>query len=66
MIIPKLSVIFGYKSGRLTELLEAPGKENIRVTAVSIPDTSDSGILRLIVNDPEKAKILFMGQMKTS
>ncbi len=57
MIIPQLSVFLENKSGRLTEVLEVLGKENIRITALSVADTSEFGILSLIVSDPEKAKI---------
>lgn len=56
MIIYQLSVFLENKSGRLTEVLEVLGKENIRITALSVADTSEFGILRLIVSDPEKAK----------
>ncbi len=62
MIIPQLSVFLENKSGRLTEVLEVLGKENIRITALSIADTSEFGILRLIVPDPEKAKIALKEQ----
>jgi len=62
MIIPQLSVFLENKSGRLTEVLEVLGKENIRITALSIADTSEFGILRLIVPDPEKAKALLKEQ----
>jgi hypothetical protein len=62
MIIPQLSVFLENKSGRLTEVLEVLGRENIRITALSIADTSEFGILRLIVPDPEKAKILLKEQ----
>jgi hypothetical protein len=58
MIIPQLSVFLENKSGRLTEVLEVIGKENIRITALSVADTSEFGILRLIVSDPERAKAL--------
>lgn len=56
MIIHQLSVFLENKSGRITEVLEALGEENIRITALSMADTSEFGILRLIVSDPEKAK----------
>jgi hypothetical protein len=56
MIIHQLSVFLENKSGRLTEVLEVLGEENIRITALSIADTSEFGILRLIVSDPEKAR----------
>lgn len=62
MIIPQLSVFLENKSGRLTEVLEVLGQENIRITALSIADTSEFGILRLIVSDPEKAKTLLKEQ----
>jgi hypothetical protein len=62
MIIPQLSVFLENKSGRLTEVLEVLGRENIRITALSIADTSEFGILRLIVPDAEKAKILLKEQ----
>ena len=63
MIIPQLSVFLENKSGRLTEVLEVLGKENISITALSIADTSEFGILRLIVPDPEKAKALLKEQL---
>lgn len=56
MLIPQLSVFLENKSGRLTEVLEVLGMERIRITALSVADTSEFGILRLIVSDPEKAK----------
>lgn len=56
MIIHQLSVFLENKSGRLTEVLEALGGENIRITALSVADTSEFGILRMIVSEPQKAK----------
>jgi hypothetical protein len=57
MITHQLSVFLENKSGRLTEVLEVLGEENIRITALSVADTSEFGILRLIVSDPDKARI---------
>jgi len=51
-----LSVFLANKSRRLTEVLEVLGEENIRITALSVADTAEFGILRLIVSDPEKAR----------
>jgi hypothetical protein len=56
MIIPQLSVFLENKSGRLTEVLEALGEENIRITALSVADTAEFGLLRMIVSEPDKAK----------
>ena len=58
MIIHQLSVFLENKAGRLTEVLEVLGKGNIKVTALNIADTSEFGILRMIVSDPDKAKTL--------
>ena len=58
MIIHQLSVFLENKSGRLTEVLEVLGEENIRITALSVADTEEFGILRLIVSEPEKAREL--------
>ena len=56
MIVHQLSVFLENKSGRLTEVLETLGSEGIRITALSVADTSEFGILRMIVSDPGKAK----------
>ena len=56
MITHQLSIFLENKSGRLTEVLEVLGEENIRITALSVADTTEFGILRLIVSDPEKAR----------
>jgi len=55
MSIKQLSVFLENKSGRLTEVLETIGKEKINITALTIADTSEYGILRMIVSSPEKA-----------
>jgi hypothetical protein len=53
------------KSGRLTEVLEVLGRENIRITALTVADSTDFGILRLIVSEPEKAGSVLKEQMFT-
>lgn len=65
MVIHQLSVFLENKSGRIAEVLEVLGKENIRITALSMADTTEFGILRLIVSDPEKAKTLLKEQLFT-
>lgn len=56
MIIKQLSIFLENKSGRLHEVFEVLGHENINVSACSVADTSEFGILRMIVSDPEKAR----------
>jgi hypothetical protein len=55
----QISVFLENKSGRLAHVTKVLGDAAINIRALSIADTSDFGILRLIVNDPVKAhKIL--------
>lgn len=55
MLIKQISVFLENKSGRLAEVTRVLGANNIDVSALSIADTTDFGILRLIVNRPEEA-----------
>ncbi len=52
----QISVFIENKSGRLAEIARLLGEAGINIRALSLADTSDFGILRLIVNDREKAK----------
>ena len=51
----QLAVFLENKSGRLTEVTEVLGAAGINLSAMSIADNSDFGILRCIVSDPDKA-----------
>lgn len=55
MLAKQLSIFLENKSGRLTEVTETLGKAGINLSAMSIADNSDFGILRCIVSDPDKA-----------
>ncbi|TYQ15816.1 UNVERIFIED_CONTAM: hypothetical protein Cloal_2306 [Acetivibrio alkalicellulosi] len=56
MHVKQISVFLENKSGRLAEVTKVLASNNIDISALSIADTTDFGILRLIVNDPEKAE----------
>jgi hypothetical protein len=56
MKVEQISIFIENKSGRLAEVTRILGEEGINIRALSLADTSDFGILRLIVNDREKAK----------
>jgi len=59
MLIKQLSIFLENKSGRLNEVSKILGEAGINMSAFSVADTSEFGILRLIVSEPEKAyKIL--------
>ena len=51
----QLSIFLENKSGRLTEVIDVLGAAGINLSAMSIADNSDFGILRCIVSDPDKA-----------
>ena len=56
MKVEQISVFIENKSGRLAEIARLLGEAGINIRALSLADTNDFGILRLIVNDREKAK----------
>lgn len=55
MSINQLSIFVENKAGRLANISEVLFEANIDIRAISIADTSDFGILRLIVDNPDKA-----------
>ena len=59
MLIQQISVFVENKQGRLREVTNVLGAAGIDIRALSIADTSDFGILRMIVDKPEKAVALF-------
>ncbi|MFZ2448606.1 MAG: ACT domain-containing protein [Syntrophobacteraceae bacterium] len=54
--VEQISVFLENKAGRLAEVTRILAEARINIRALSLADTSDFGILRLIVNDNEKAK----------
>lgn len=55
MKINQISVFMENRSGRLARITTALGSSGVNIRAMSLADTSDFGILRLIVSDTEKA-----------
>lgn len=55
MKIQEISVFLENKSGRLAQVTRILGTNRINIRALSLADTADFGILRLIVNEPGKA-----------
>lgn len=55
MVAKQLSVFLENKSGRLTEVTQVLGNQGINLSALSIADNSDFGIMRCIVSDPDLA-----------
>ncbi len=53
MFIKQLSVFIENKEGRLTEVLDALKQEQVSVISLSLADTSEYGLLRIITNNPQ-------------
>jgi hypothetical protein len=54
MKIKQISVFIGNKKGRLAMVTETLAKANIDIRALSLADTADFGMLRMIVDDPDR------------
>lgn len=54
-MIKQISVFLENKSGRLIRVAQVLGNAKINIRGLSIADTSDFGILRMIVDQPDKA-----------
>jgi len=55
MLTKQLSIFLENKKGRFTEVAKLLGDEGVNMTAFTVSENSDFGILRLIVSDTEKA-----------
>ena len=55
MFVKQLSVFVENKFGRISEIINALAENSIDISALSLADTSEFGILRLIVDKPELA-----------
>ena len=56
MLIKQLSIFLENKKGRFTEVTTILGDAGINMTAFTVAENSDFGIVRLLVSDPEKAR----------
>ncbi len=56
MKVTQISIFIENKSGRLAEVSRLLGENGVNIRALSLADTSDFGILRLIVDKTDLAK----------
>ncbi|MGB7629982.1 MAG: ACT domain-containing protein [Candidatus Deferrimicrobium sp.] len=56
MKVEQISIFLENKSGRLAEVTGVLAKAGVNIRALSLADTADFGILRLIVNNTDRAK----------
>lgn len=56
--IKQLSIFVENKMGELSDITTLLASENISIVSINLSDASDFGILRLIVDDSKKAKLV--------
>ena len=60
MLVEQISVFIENKQGRLSQIANTLAQNNIDISALSLAENTEYGILRMIVSDPYKAKdVLF-------
>lgn len=60
--VVQFSVFTPNRLGRLHDLVALLGTHNVHVLALTILDTTDSAIIRIVVDDPDKARELLREQ----
>lgn len=58
MFVKQLSVFIENRQGRLEKVTEVLKQEGINIVSLSLADSLEYGVLRMIVSDPEKAKAI--------
>ena len=56
MFVKQLSVFIENREGRLEQVTEVLKEENINILSLSMADTTEYGMLRMVVSDPERAR----------
>lgn len=60
MNIQQITVFLENRTGQLSEITQLLANENIDIRAISIAETSDYGLARMIVNDAPKASSILL------
>lgn len=55
MNVRQISVFLEHRAGRMADVSQLLGENGVNIRAISLADTHDFGIVRLIVNDVDKA-----------
>lgn len=62
MTVRQLSVFLENKPGRLCTATDLLAREGINLSALTVADTAEFGILRLIVDQPDRAREVLMNE----
>ena len=65
MTIRQISVFLENKTGHLNKILAILADNGININALTVADSSDYGLLRMLVSDPEKAAALLRAENVT-
>jgi len=60
--VRQFSIFLANKAGRLLELIRILNSRHVHVVALTILDTTDSAIVRMVVDDPDTARAIFHEQ----
>jgi hypothetical protein len=66
MIVKQLSVFLENRAGRLAEVIGILAEGGINIRALTVAETADFGVVRMIVQDVDKAHSLLKGHAITS
>ena len=58
MFLKQLTVFLENREGRLDSVTDLLAKNDINIACLALADTSEYGVLRLVVSDPDKAKTI--------
>lgn len=58
-VVHQFSVFLENKCGRLLDLMRIFDKNNIHVLGLSVVDTTDSAVVRIVVDDPDRTTEMF-------
>ena len=62
MTIPQISVFLEIKAGQLADITGILSQNQVNMRAINIAETTDYGVLRLIVDDAAKASSILLEQ----
>ncbi|MDE6320014.1 MAG: ACT domain-containing protein [Lachnospiraceae bacterium] len=62
MTIPQISVFLENKAGQLADITKILSDNQVNMRAINIAETADYGVLRLIVDDAQKASAILLEQ----
>ena len=60
MTVNQVSVFIENRQGRLGEVLQVLKDNDVNILSISLADTTEYGLLRLIVNKPEHARVVLL------